>query len=157
MANSTAPTFEPLITRAGTSGSRVELTAKGVVDGTVRGWLWDRSILAEGRVGRAVGVEAGDARLPEGGAQRGFAALRGAIASGLEQARALPPPGTARSDALRQENEMLGLHLEQVLEELQFHSDRGRQLGTLLQEAGDVSDAARMLISELLGGDRAPG
>lgn len=85
----------------------------------------------------------------------GFANLRAGIARALERARAVPPPEPP-SNELHQENELLSLHLAQVLEELQFHSERGRQLDALLREAGDVSEAARLLISELRGGERAP-
>jgi len=87
----------------------------------------------------------------------GFAALRDAILSECDAIRALPPPVDRASEALRQENELLGMHLDQVLEELQFHSQAGKHMRQRLKEAGDVSEAARILISELWRREQAPG
>lgn len=138
------------------------LLAAGMADASPDAWtvyeeLESRALLL-GREPEFRGADATADLSDPGELLAGFAALRAGIATALEQARAAPSPepSPSPSDVFQQENELLGLHLEQVLEELQFHSERGRQLEALLQEAGEVSEAARILISELRSGERAP-
>lgn len=59
--------------------------------------------------------------------------------------------GEIRTRELRQENELIASQLQQVLEELHYQVESGKDLRALLVEAGNNAEAARMLISRLAG------
>lgn len=87
----------------------------------------------------------------------GFAALRNAIRHDRDASKLVQPAVDPAFEALRRENELLGLHLEQVLEELHFHNESGKHFRRRLLEAGEIAEAARIVISDLRAGEQAPG
>lgn len=63
----------------------------------------------------------------------------------------------ALAGELRQENELLGMQLQQLHEELRFHVESGKQLRQALAEAEVVATSARRMLSSLASGGTVPG
>jgi hypothetical protein len=146
---------------AGPEHALQSLLAAGMADACPDAWtvyeeLESRALLL-GREPEFRGADAVADLSNPGELLAGFAALRDAIEQELKAGRLASTAVDSTADTLRKENELLGLHLEQVLEELQFHSEDGKRLRRRLQEAGRVSEGARMLISRLWATGNAPG
>ena len=96
---------------------------------------------------RDVQRDAGDARAESANADASQArASAGRRADGA----------AALAAELRQENELLGLQLQQLHEELHFQLESGKQLRRALAEAEETATSARLVISSLATRGEAP-